>query len=451
MYEQRISALLLTLNLFVTLSCFAQTETEKMDKVVQSYVDNQQFMGSVLVAQGDNIILNKGYGFANVEWEIPNTPATKFKLASITKQFTAASVLILEEQGKLKTSDFITKYFPDVPAAWNKITILNLLNHSSGIPDFTTFPNYESFQLSPTTASKTILTFKDMPLDFDAGQRVSYSSSGYILLGALIEKISGKSYESFVQDNIFSRVNMTNSGYASNTEIIIHQASGYTWGPIGVNNATYIDMSVPYAAGALYSTTGDLLKWENAVFGGKLLSSSSLKKMITPYKEDYALGVFVATNKGQAIVQHNGEINGFNTNLIYYLDKKITVAVLGNVNTYAVDEITNAIGAIAQGEDIKSSTVRKEIKISNEILKKYVGSYELSPSVNMIITLNGNHLISQVSNQQQTAPLFAETDARFFVKAFAAQIVFFENESQVVTHLVLHQGGNDKKALKKNN
>src|SRR5690606_6990745 len=172
-------------------------------KIINKYVIDKQFMGSVLVAQENEIILNKGYGLANLEWDIPNTPSTKFRIASLTKQFTAAGILLLEQQGKLKTSDPVKKYFPDAPATWEKVTIFNLLNHTSGIPNYTNLPNFGDLQSSQITVEKLIQIFRDKPLDSKPNEKMSYSDSGYILLGALIEKISGKSYSLFIQDNIF--------------------------------------------------------------------------------------------------------------------------------------------------------------------------------------------------------------------------------------------------------
>jgi len=170
---------------------YAQDNLPRMEQVVQSYVSDTQFMGSVLVARGGTIVLDKGYGFANLEWNIPNTPTTKFRLGSITKQFTAASILLLEERGKLKTDDPVKKYIPDAPAAWDKVTIYNLLTHTSGIANFTSFPDYASTETAPTTPEKLVARFRDKPLEFQPGEKWNYSNSGYVLLGYLIEKISG--------------------------------------------------------------------------------------------------------------------------------------------------------------------------------------------------------------------------------------------------------------------
>jgi CubicO group peptidase (beta-lactamase class C family) len=203
----------------------ANPDVSRMDQVVQSYVTAKQFMGSVLVARGDDVLFSKSYGSANLEWNIANTSATKFRIGSMTKQFTAASILLLEERGKLKVDDPVKKYMPDAPAAWDKITLFNVLTHSAGLPNFTSFPEYAKLQAFPITPEKIVATFKDKPLDFEPGAKFSYSNSGYVLLGYLIEKITGESYEKFLQDNIFTPLGMKDSGYDSNSAVIERRAS----------------------------------------------------------------------------------------------------------------------------------------------------------------------------------------------------------------------------------
>src|SRR3984885_573545 len=219
----------------------AEAPVDRMDQIVRSYSDNHQFMGSVLVAQADKVVFEKSYGDANLEWNIPDDSLTKFRIGSMTKQFTAASILLLEERGKLSTDDYVKKYMPDAPAAWDKITIYNLLTHTSGIPSFTSFPDYRTSEAPPTTPKGLVDRFRDKPLVFQPGEKWNYSNSGYILLGYLIEKISGKSYSAFVEENIFRPLEMTDSGYDSNSAIILHRASGYSPGPNGFENAGYID------------------------------------------------------------------------------------------------------------------------------------------------------------------------------------------------------------------
>jgi CubicO group peptidase (beta-lactamase class C family) len=427
--------------------CEAQ-DTVRMEQIIQSHVTAKRFMGSVLVVRGDQVLLDKGYGYANLEWQIPDSPEAKFRLGSITKQFTAASILLLEERGKLKTDDPVKKYMPDAPAAWDKITIYNLLTHTSGIPSFTGFPDYRSTEAAPTTPEKLVARFRDKPLEFQPGEKWNYSNSGYVLLGYLIEKISGQSYKDFVQENIFKPLGMNDSGYDSNSAIILHRAYGYSPGPNGPVNAGYIDMSIPFSAGSLYSTTHDLLRWEQGLFGGKVLSAPSLKKMTAPFKQDYACGLAVRTVNGHTEIDHGGGIEGFNTELAYYPDDKLTIVVLGNLNGDAPGEIATQLAALVHGEKVVLPSERKEIAVLPGILEKYVGTYELTPTFSIITTLENGQLMAQATKQPKF-PLFAESETKFFLKAVDAQLEFFKNDKGEVTHLVLHQGGRDITGTKK--
>src|SRR5947209_7927298 len=295
----------------LALACFAglaqaETTDARLDKISQAHVANHQFMGSVLVAKGEDVILSRGYGSANLELNIPNSPATKFGLGSVTKQFTAACVLLLQEKGKWKVSDPVKKYMPDAPAAWDKITIFHLLTHTSGIPSFTGFPDYPDSEAKPTTPEKLVARFRDKPLEFEPGSKWNYSNSGFVLLGYLIEKVSHQTYEQFVQQNMFEPLAMKDSGYDSNTRVIQRRAAGYSSGKEGVENAGFINMTIPFSAGALYSTTEDLLKWERGLFGGKVLSATSPKEMATPLKEIYSFVLFISTVHGHTKIDQRG-------------------------------------------------------------------------------------------------------------------------------------------------
>jgi CubicO group peptidase (beta-lactamase class C family) len=267
------------------------------------------------------------------------------------------------------------------------------------------------------------------------------------LLGYLIEKISGQSYSDFVQQNIFTPLGMKDSGYDSNSAIIAHRAAGYTPGKSGPVNAGFVHMSIPFSAGALYSTTEDLLRWEQGLFGGKVLKAESLAKMTTPFKQDYAFGLGVSTQNGHKMIAHDGGIQGFNTSLAYFPDDKLVVAVLANLNG-PVGQIAGNLAKVAHGEKVVLPTERKEIKVSSEILKRYVGTYELTPKFSLAITLEDGQLISQGTNQGKV-PMFAESETMFFLKLVDAQIEFVKNEKGEVTNLVLHQNGRDVKGVKK--
>jgi len=429
-------------------TCLAQDDVARMEQVVQSYVASKQFMGSALVARDGRVVLSKGYGSANLEWEIPNSPATKFRLGSITKQFTAASILLLEERGKLSVNDPVKKFIPDAPAAWDKVTIFHLLTHTSGIPSFTGFPDYEPTETIPTTPEKLVARFRAKPLEFQPGEKWNYSNSGYVLLGYLIEKITGESYAKFLKENIFQPLAMNDSGYDSNSSIIPRRASGYSPGPTGVRNAGFVHMSIPHAAGALYSTTEDMLRWEQGLFGGKLLKPESLAKMTTPFKSDYAFGLSVHVVNGHKVIEHDGGIEGFNTLAAWYPDDKLVVIVLGNLNGSAPEEIGKKLGAVGLGEKIVLQGERKEIAVAPKILTEYAGTYEMTPAFQLVVTAEGDKLFTQATNQPKLQ-LFAESESKFFLKVVDAQVEFVRNEKGAVTHLVLHQGGRDMKAVRK--
>lgn len=433
----------LTLFLLAASAAFAQN-FDRMDQVIHSYVDKQEFMGTVAVTRGTNILLSKGYGKANLEWDIPNEPTTKFRLGSVTKQFTAACILLLEERGKLRTGDLIKTYMPDAPAAWDKVTIFHLLTHTSGIPSFTSFPDYPKLEPFKTTTAELVARFRDKPLEFEPGSKWSYNNSGYVLLGYLIEKTSGMSYAQFVQDNIFTPLEMKDSGYDSNSAVIPHRASGYVHTEKGFENAGFIHMSIPHAAGALYSTTLDLLKWAKGVATGKLLSEASVEKMTTPYKNNYAMGLMISNQNGRRMIGHGGGIEGFNTQISYYPESQVAVVVLGNVNGAAPGAIANQLGALAHGESVKLTSERKEVSLDEKLLASYVGTYEL-PMGKLLVKLEGGQLSAKLGGQV-SLPLFAESETSFFAKTIEAQVDFRRDRDGKVTGLVLHLGGSDMEA-----
>lgn len=431
----------------------------RIEQVIESYVKDKQFMGTILVAEQGQIILDKGYGYANLEWQIPNTPTTKFRIASLTKQFTAASILLLEEQSKLKTTDFINKYMLDAPSTWNKVTLFHLLNHTSGIPNYTSFPDFSAFTKSTKTPEQQIDFFRNKPLNFQPGSSFEYNNSSYVLLGYLIEKISGQSYQDFVVNNIFKPLEMNNSGYDSHSEIILHRAAGYMVSSNGIRNADYLDMSIPYSAGSLYSNTQDLLRWEQGLFGGKILSAESLKKMMKPFKNDYGFGVRIYSLNEHKAISHAGGTSGFNTKLIYCPDDELTIIVLANLNAlgYVAQDLALKLVSLAHGKTITLPSERKEIILSPESLAKYVGTYSIEPHVGayglthlrqLIISLENGYLMVQEINQPNIK-LLPESETKFFGKIPDIQIDFFKNEQGQISHLVLNQDGENSTGLKR--
>src|SRR5579864_1551315 len=389
----------------------------RMDQVVQSYVSDKKFMGSVLVARGGEILLSQDYGSANLEWSIPNSPVTKFRLGSVTKQFTAASILLLEDRGKLKTDDPVKKLMPDAPASWDKITIYHLLTHTSGIADYAA--KYE-----PGTPDK--LVFNDKPLNSQPGERWAYTNLGYIVLGYLLERISGQTYEEFVQQNIFKPLGMNDSGLMSFVTIIPRRASGYWPGSNGIKNAERPDPRIGFSAGSLYSTTEDLLRWEEGLFGGRLLSPASLRKMTTPFKSDYACGLHASRVNGRLMLEHDGNNIGFNSDMAYYPEERIGVIVLANLNGTVTGEMTKALAAVAHGETPPIPSVHREIPLSKEVLARYAGTYQF-PRYSLKMVPEGNHLLVEFDNGG-TLPVFPESETKFFAKPWPEQFEFSKND-----------------------
>jgi CubicO group peptidase (beta-lactamase class C family) len=437
-----LSALLLSPALAAT------SDVARIEREIELKVSNGQFMGAALAARDGKAFLNKAYGKANLDWQIPNSPTTKFMLASLTKQFTAACILLLEERGKLKVEDPIKKYLPDVPAAWDQITIFNLLTHTSGIPDYTNFAGAWDFVATPTTPEKELAHFRDQPLDFTPGSSYNYSPSGYVLLGYLIEKLTGVGYGQFVKDNIFNPLGMTDSGYDSNATIVERRAVGYSPGSNGPAVARHMESSVLYASGGLYSTTADLLRWETALFGGKLLSPASLEKMTTAYQHNYGFGVEVTTRPdGDKIISHSGGMAGFNTRLIYDQRYKLTVAVLANLNGSAAGEIASDILKLAHGEKVVLVSDRKSIRLSPAVLDRYTGHYQYSDGAVFAVRREADHLVTQFPGQDPDEWL-AENQHDFFRRTADAQMTLEMNDAGRVTDLVFHENGSDDKAMR---
>jgi CubicO group peptidase (beta-lactamase class C family) len=334
----RWSANAFLLLLITTLAAFSQSKVEKMDALMRQYVENRQFNGSVLVAENGKVIFKKGYGMANMEWSIPNAPDTKFRLGSITKQFTAMLVMQLVEKGKIKVNDKITTYLPDYPkATGDKITVHHLLTHTSGIPNYTNFPKFfENLSRDPYTPDAFVKQFSELPLEFEPGSTFNYSNSGYFLLGVLIEKVTGKPYAQVLQEQILTPLQMKDTGYDLFEPILAKRAAGYEKKGSKFVNAAYLDMSIPYAAGSLYSTVEDLYLWDQALYTDKLISASSKAILFTPFLSNYAYGWGVSKMKMGELkdslltIGHGGGINGFNTIITRLPKDKQLVVLLNN-------------------------------------------------------------------------------------------------------------------------
>ncbi|HKX83748.1 MAG TPA: serine hydrolase [Pyrinomonadaceae bacterium] len=340
-------------------SGLGQDKAAQIDELMKQYNSFGQFNGSVLVAENGNVILKKGYGLANMEWKVPNEPDTKFRLGSITKQFTATLILQLVEQGKIKLDGKVTDYLSDYRKdTGDKVTIHQLLNHTSGIPSYTGQPGFfENVSRNPFTVADFVKKHCSGDLEFEPGSKFAYNNSGYFLLGAIVEKVSGKSYEEALKDSIFAPLGMKNSGYDNHSPLIDKRATGYSKRGTAYINSPYLDMSIPYAAGSLYSTVEDLYLWDQALYGDKVLSAASKELMFKPYLDNYGYGFVMreanlsdGTTKVPTI-SHGGGINGFNTLLTRLTGKKQLIVLLDNTEQGRFHgRITSAITNILHGQ-----------------------------------------------------------------------------------------------------
>jgi CubicO group peptidase (beta-lactamase class C family) len=326
---------------------------EGLDKYITAEVVGHAFRGTVLVGVNGQIVFKKAYGKADEEWNTPNTTTTKFRIASLSKQFTAACILLLQERGRLKVQDPISQYLPRLPHAWQNITIHQLLTHTSGLPNYTDSPQLAKLNRTGATPQEMIELVADKPLDFKPGSQLRYTNTGYILLGMIIEKVSGEPYPEFLKRNIFEPLGMTNSGYDRAADILQERASGYRIKDGAVANADFIDMTLPYAAGGIYSTVEDMYRWNEAVaLGGKLLSEDSLKQMFSEYPEatyqglHYGYGVVISRRMfGRLLYYHGGGVEGFSSSIQRYPSERVCIVVLSNLSSFKPWEMGDHIAA----------------------------------------------------------------------------------------------------------
>ncbi len=334
----------------------AASKKQEVERYVGKFHQLGLFNGTVLVANESGILLKKGYGSANLEWNVPHTPDTKFRIASITKSFTATVILQLAAEGKLQLDDPLTKHLPDYRKdTGDRVTITHLLNHTSGIPSYTAQADIMKDANGPGGVAAFVKRACSGDLQFEPGTKFAYNNSGYYLLGAIIEKLTGQTYAEAVQARILGPLGMKDSGYDVGTTVLPKRASGYATKPGGISNADYLNMEVPYAAGALYSTVEDLYRWDRAFYGDTLIPAALKQKMLTPGLEHYGFGWVIAPMKmhdGKTMapsVFHSGGINGFSSLLVRVPESKETVILLDNMTHGGLQEIAGGVVSILRG------------------------------------------------------------------------------------------------------
>ena len=519
---------------------YAQKLEKQFDKML-----NEQYLptepgATALVAINGEIVYRKAFGMANLELDVQMEPDMVLEIGSITKQFTAVSILILMEQGKLNLDDDITKFIEDYPTHGHNISIHHLLTHTSGIKSYTSMESWAPVWRKDFEPIELIDFFKKEPMDFAPGEEWRYNNSAYFILGYIIEKASGQTYEQFVETNIFKPLGMNSSFYGSNSEIIKKRAYGYQKQEDFVN-AEYLSLTQPFAAGSIMSTVEDLFIWNRAIRSNKLVNKESIELAFTNYKLNngekinYGYGWFMNEINGSPTIEHAGGIFGYVTNSIYVPNEDVFVAVFSNCDCNGPGQVSTKMAAIAIGKpypnekdiislksdyleklvgvyDFADSTTRiitlednqlycqrtgsnkfklfpikedlfffensfamfqfndngneikadftnrinktkgvktdkpipthTEIQLNSEILKKYIGVYEINPNFNITITLEADKLMSQATGQEKFE-IFAESQTKFFLKIVDAQIEFIESDNGNYESFILYQGGQE--------
>jgi CubicO group peptidase (beta-lactamase class C family) len=416
--------------------------TAEIDRLITSESKPGEPGGVVLIAQKDRIIYQKAFGTANLELNVPMKKEMVFNIASITKQFTAVAVLQLMEQGKLSLHDEITKYLPDYPTNGQKITVENLLTHTAGIPasDAAAMTRLQG-ERRLVTLPEIIDTFKSRPLDFAPGTKMVYSNNGYILLGAIIEKVSGASYAEYLKKNLFAPAGMTATLFGDDYIIVKNRAASYVYSRAESRflNALNGKVETAYSAGAIQSTAEDIFKWNRALLSYKLIKKESLEKAQTEYKlpggkgTNYGFGWFIGNIQGSPIVEHGGNMGGFMSHAIYLPREDVFVAVFYNFRTPVrlPEFLAGDLAALVIGKPFNI----KEITLDENLLKAYVGVYEEEGIERLITVENGKLFYQRVGANKLLMKPYAKD--KFFFENAAVTAEFKRDENSRITSLYL--------------
>lgn len=426
----------------LVLVCFisvkAQYLEKEFDKIAYQTFSQNQPGGVILIAKKGNVLYKKAFGLANMELEVPMKTDMVFEIGSLTKQFTAVAILQLIEQGKLSLNDPITKYIPDYPIKENIITIHHLLSHTAGIPNYTNMEKWSSVWRQELTLSETIALFKNAPLDFKPGDEFSYSNSGYILLGYIVEKVSGLNYTTYLEEKILKPSGMLNTQFGSHDKIIKNRASGYQKSNSLVN-AEYLSFSQPHAAGALMSTVDDFLLWNKALRNNTLLKKETLQLAETNYKTttgksiNYGYGWMLNELYGSPTVEHGGGIFGFIAYALYLPKEDIFIVVFTNCDSYNPEGLAVKLAASAIN---KKSITTNYKHINAEKAARYVGNYKFEDNMIRTILYENNTLYSQLSGGNKMALIPISENEFAYEGVVDARIRFEINKQQVSAYLI---------------
>ena len=422
-----------------------QALAARIDAAIAPYYKAGEPGATVIVVKDGKTVLRKGYGIADTVGMKPMSGDAAMRLGSITKQFTAVAILMLVEEGKLALTDDITRFFPDYPTRGKTITVEHLLTHTSGIVSYTSRLDYPLTMARDVTVAQMIDSFKNEPLEFEPGTAYRYNNSGYFLLGAIIEKVSGQPYAKFLEQRIFVPLEMENTAYEGFERGKAPRAAGHSPGEKGFGHSAALSMTQPYAAGALVSTVDDLARWDAAITQGKLLAPASWRRAFTPYtlaggkSTGYGYGWEVRRLQGAQVVGHGGGINGFATYALRLPEEKVFVAVLSNADGGLANPavVANKAAALAIGKPFPEF---KEIALDAATLERYTGVYEVDKAVTRSFRREGDTLVMQRSGRPPVR-LKAYSPTGFFIPGGLEYFEFTSGGQGRAGSVTLHQDG----------
>lgn len=438
-----------TLRFFFVLICLglansaSSQDFNKLTPYLDAMVEQKKFIGSVLVAQGDSIVYHKGFGPASADGSKMNTIESKYLIGSITKTFTAIAIMQLFEEEKLSLSDPLSNYIPLFPMS-EQITIRHLLSHKSGIKNYTDLPDIEQWKADEISPLRLLEKVMDYPLGFEPGTMFSYSNTNYLLLGMIIEQVTGTDYEKYLQKNILKPAGLDHTG------MNYEKAKNLSEGLDPVNGmwqkADVVDVSVPFSAGALYSSTGDMFPFSKAFFDAEFFESRSTYELMTNFDEgSYGLGVFVEQIDEQFYIGHTGGIDGYSSAWYYFYEIDLHAIVLSNTMGSRNNEVMDAIIHAKMDEEISVPQPKEAIALSQDKLERLTGLYEIQKGFNLTIFIEEGKLMGQATGQG-SLELFAENDSAFFATVADIEIIFHQEGNEMAQALSLYQGGGKTRA-----
>ena len=430
--------LLLPLLLLVSLQVSCQKENKALDDLMNDMFASDAPGAVALVARDGEILYRKAFGMANMELGVEMTPDNVFRIGSITKQFTSCAILKLAEEGKLDLQDDITKYIEDYPTHGHTITIEHLLTHSSGIKSYTSMEEWtDEVRRKDFTPPELVDFFKNQPMDFVPGEEFRYNNSAYFLLGYIVEIVSGKTYENYIDETFFKPLGMNSSYYGSTSRIIHNRASGYAMGEDGLKNDDFLSMTQPYAAGSLLSTVDDLYTWYKAVMNNEVISEESLKNATTSFvlnsgqKAAYGYGWFLGNVQESPIIYHGGGINGYLTASIFFPEERLFVAVFSNCTCKDPGDVAFKMSAISLGKPFEWDS----ISLDDDLLLTYEAVYTSKYDGDLVITYVDGKIMAMRTGGSETTLTPFEKD-KFFVKDGTSTFHFKRGEGNDISSVI---------------